>query len=243
AQDPRSMKMRFHSQTAGVTLTAQQPENNIARVSLQALAAVLGGTQSLHTNSMDEALGLPTEKAATIALRTQQIIGCESGVADVVDPLGGSYFIESLTQELESIANSYIERIESLGGVIACIESGWIQNEIQNSAYKFQLEVEDGREQIVGVNCFQQESFAKIETLHISEEVAREQISRLKAFKAKRDNKIVNKIREKIKTAASNDKQNLVPLFVEAVEQKVTLGEISDDLRKVFGPYKETITI
>lgn len=243
AKNPRSMKMRFHSQTAGVTLTAQQPENNIVRVTMQALAAVLGGTQSLHTNSMDEALGLPTENAATIALRTQQVIAHESGVADVVDPLGGSYYIESLTQELEKRALDYIERIESLGGVISCIESGWIQNEIQNSAYKFQMNVEKGDEKIVGVNCFQQESKHTNETLKISEESVQDQMNRLQHFKAQRSPSAVASILEKIKSAAKEDGQNLMPLFIGAVEKKVTLGEISDALREVYGTYKETITI
>lgn len=182
AKDPRSMKLRFHSQTAGVTLTAQQPENNIVRVTLQALAAVLGGTQSLHTNSMDEALGLPTESAVTIALRTQQIIAHESGVTDVADPVGGSFYIESLTNQLETLAMGYIDRIEASGGVIACIESGWIQNEIQNAAYKFQLDVERGNQKIVGVNCFETSEQSKMETLRISDEISKDQISRLNIF-------------------------------------------------------------
>ena len=242
AKDPRSMKLRFHSQTAGVTLTAQQPENNIARVTLQALASVLGGTQSLHTNSMDEALGLPTEKAATIALRTQQVIAHESGVTDVIDPLAGSYFVESMTAELEKRALDYIERIEGLGGVISCIEKGWIQNEIQNSAYQYQLDVESGRETIVGVNDFIQDSKSDVETLRISEDTAREQIQRLTKFKKSRDVARVDSALEKIANAAEG-KDNLMPLFIEAVEAKATMGEISDTLRKVFGQYKETLTI
>lgn len=242
AQEEGSLKLRFHSQVAGSTLTAQQPENNIVRVTHQALAAVLGGTQSLHTNSMDEALGLPTEKAATIALRTQQILAHETGVADVIDPLGGSFYVESLTDEIEQGANAYIERIESLGGVIKCIESGWIQNEIQNAAYQYQKDVESKKEIIVGVNEFIQNHQAPLETLKISEAVAQEQISRLQRFKANRDLSLVSKHLERIQKAAQ-ESDNLIPLFVAAVEDKVTLGEISDALRQVFGHYKETITI
>lgn len=242
ATEPKALKLRFHTQTAGVTLTAQQPENNICRVTTQALAAVLGGTQSLHTNSMDEALGLPTEKAATIALRTQQIIAHESGVADVIDPLAGSYYVESLTDEIEKAALEYIERIDALGGVVKCIETGWIQNEIQNSAYQFQKNVESKEEIIVGVNDFQQEENNPIETLKISDETANEQIARLKKFKARRDPKVVASHIEKLQNAAESD-ANLMPLFIEAVKEEVTLGEISDALRKVFGLYKETITL
>ncbi len=242
SKDERTQKLRFHTQTAGVTLTAQQPENNIARVTMQALAAVLGGTQSLHTNSMDEALGLPTENAATIALRTQQIVAYESGVADVIDPLGGSYYIEKLTDEIERLAKQYIERIESLGGVIACIESGWLQNEIQNSAYQYQKDLESKREIIVGVNQFTQKETNTAPILKISEEVAREQISRLKIFKSKRDGKKVEAALLAIAQAAKGS-ENLIPLYVNAVENHVTLGEISDTLRKVFGLYKEHISL
>lgn len=242
ARDEKSWKLRFHSQTAGSTLTAQQPENNIVRVTLQALASVMGGTQSLHTNSMDEALGLPTEKAATIALRTQQIIANESGAADVVDPLGGSYFVESLTDQLEAEASNYIRRIEELGGVVKCIESGWIQREIQNAAYRFQKAVESKEEIVVGVNDFVQKAGEPTEVLKISEATAREQIERLKAFKAKRDAAAVRTHLEKIRNAAEGN-GNLMPLFIDAVENKVTLGEISDALRSVFGLYRETITV
>lgn len=242
AKDPKALKLRFHTQTAGVTLTAQQPENNIARVTMQALAAVLGGTQSLHTNSMDEALGLPTEKAATIALRTQQIIANESGVADVIDPLAGSYYVEYLTNELEACARQYIERIDSMGGVIRCIENGFMQSEIQNSAYQFQQEVERKEQIIVGVNEYVQKEEVTPEILKVTEEIGREQIARLKAFKAKRDPALVKKHLEQI-TNAANGEDNLMPLFIEAVDAGVTLGEISDTLRKVFGLYKETITL
>ncbi len=241
-KDDKSWRLRFHSQTAGSTLTAQQPENNIVRVTLQALASVLGGTQSLHTNSMDEALGLPTEKAATIALRTQQIIANESGVADTVDPLGGSYLIESLTNQLEEAAMDYIRRIEALGGVIKCVESGWIQREIQQAAYNYQRAVESKEEIVVGVNEFVQSASEKTEVLKITEEVAREQIVRLQKFKAARDARAVATHLERIRNAAQG-RDNLMPIFVDAVEGRVTLGEISDALRGVFGLFKETITI
>lgn len=242
AKDPSAMKLRFHSQVAGSTLTAQQPENNIARVALQAMAAVLGGTQSLHTNSMDEALGLPTEKAATIALRTQQIIGYESGAADVVDPMGGSFYVESLTDEIEKRALEYIERIEGLGGVIACVESGWIQNEIQNSSYQYQKDLETKAEIVVGQNAFVQDESYPTDILKVSEAVGRDQLTRLKAFKAKRDASKVAKALEAIRNAASAQ-DNLMPLFIDAVEDHVTLGEISEELRKVFGLFKESITL
>lgn len=242
AKDEKSLRLRFHTQTAGVTLTAQQPENNIARVTLQALAAVLGGTQSLHTNSMDEALGLPTEKAATIALRTQQIIAHESGAADVIDPLGGSFYVENLTDEIEKRVLEYIERIESLGGVVACIESGWMQNEIQNSAYQYQKDVDAKKEIIVGVNQFVQAEKNDVETLKISESVARDQIMRLKKFKSDRDTKKITSFLEKIKNAASAS-HNLMPLFIDAIENKVTLGEISDSLRSVYGKHRESVTL
>jgi methylmalonyl-CoA mutase, N-terminal domain len=242
AKSDKSWRLRFHSQTAGSTLTAQQPENNIVRVTLQALAAVLGGTQSLHTNSMDEALGLPTEKAATIALRTQQILAHESGVADVIDALGGSFFVESLTDQLEAAATDYIQRIENQGGVVKCIESGWIQREIQQAAYNYQRAVESKDEIVVGVNDFAQSSTEAPEILKISEEVAKEQVARLTRFKAARDTALVKKHLERIRNAAEG-RENLMPLFVDAVEANVTLGEISDSLRGVFGLYKETITI
>ncbi len=243
AKDARAMKLRFHTQTAGVTLTAQQPENNIVRVTMQALAAVLGGTQSLHTNSMDEALSLPTERAATIALRTQQIIAHESGVADVIDPLGGSPYVESLTDELEKRALEYLERIDSLGGVIACIESGFIQGEIQNSAYQYQKDVDAKREIIVGVNDFVQPEPTHIETLKVTEEIARDQVARLKSFKAGRNKKAVASCLEKIRSAAEAPNENLMPLFVDAVEAGCTLGEISDELRTVFGLYRESVKL
>lgn len=242
ATDSSAMKLRFHSQVAGSTLTAQQPENNIVRVAYQAMASVLGGTQSLHTNSMDEALGLPTEKSATIALRTQQVLAFETGVADVVDPMAGSFYVESLTNDLEEKAWNLIERIETQGGVISCIENGWIQSEIQNAAYTYQKDLENKSEVVVGVNEFVNEKEAPFETLKISEKVAHEQIERLKRFKANRNQVLVQTHLEKIQTAAKGN-DNLIPLFVSAVEDQVTLGEISDVLRKVFGLFKERITL
>ncbi len=242
AKDERSMMLRFHTQTAGVTLTAQQPENNIVRVTLQAMSAVLGGTQSLHTNSMDEALGLPTEKAASIALRTQQVIAHESGAADVIDPLAGSYYVESLTNEIEKRAKEYIDKIDSMGGVVRCIETGWIQREIQNAAYKYQLDVEKKDQVIVGVNDFIEENESTAATFKIDTKAVKEQIQRLKKFKKARKDKLIKAHLEKITNAAQGE-DNLIPLYIDAVKDKVTLGEISDALRKVFGLYKESITI
>ncbi|MEQ1876044.1 MAG: methylmalonyl-CoA mutase family protein, partial [Bdellovibrionia bacterium] len=241
AKNPNSMRLRFHSQTAGVTLTAQQPENNIVRVSMQALASVLGGTQSLHTNSMDEALGLPTEKAATIALRTQQILAFETGVTDTVDPLAGSYFVESLTDKVELAAADYLEKINARGGMIKCIESGWVQREIQNSAYKDQKNLDSHARTVVGVNAFLAVE-PPIETMKIDSKIEKDQVRRLQAFKKKRDAKKVAKHLEKI-TAAAGSKTNLIPLYVDAVDDGVTLGEISDALRKVFGLYRESVTV
>ena len=242
ATDERAYKLRFHTQTAGVTLTAQQPENNIARVTAQAMAAVLGGTQSLHTNSMDEALGLPTEKAARIALRTQQILANETGVADVIDPLAGSYYVESLTDQIEKLARTYIERIDALGGVVKCIETGWIQSEIQNSAYRYQKAVDAKEEIIVGVNEFTTEETIAPEILKISESTVAEQIQRLRDFKKRRDANLVAARLNELRNAAGT-KKNLVPLFVAAVKANCTLGEISDTLREVFGLYKENVTL
>lgn len=239
ATSPQALKLRFHTQTAGSTLTAQQPENNIVRVALQALAAVLGGTQSLHTNSMDEALGLPTEQAATIALRTQQILAHETGVADVIDPLGGSYYLETLTNELEARAKEYVDRIEALGGVVTCIESGWIQNEIQNAAYQYQKDVDSKKEIIVGVNQFVQD-FNPPDTLKINEELAKNQVNKLIRFKKSRNMQDVTHMLDRIESAARGT-QNIMPLLVEAVEKGCTLGEICDRWRSVFGQYRENI--
>jgi methylmalonyl-CoA mutase N-terminal domain/subunit len=240
ASDPKALALRFHAQTAGSSLTAQQPENNVSRVTLQALAAVLGGTQSLHTNGMDEALGLPTEKSATLALRTQQIIAHESGVVRVVDPLGGSFFIESLTNELEAAALDYIERNESLGGVVACLENGFQQMEIQKSAYQFQLDLEAGKQIVVGVNAYQEKEAPRSDILKVSEKTAKEQITRLKKFKKSRSSKVVNAQLERLRNAAASS-TNLMPLFIESVEKKLTLGEIAGELRRVFGEHREVV--
>jgi methylmalonyl-CoA mutase N-terminal domain/subunit len=242
AKNPKSWLLRFHSQTAGVSLMAQQPENNVVRVSLQAMAAVLGGTQSLHTNSKDEAIGLPTEAAATLALRTQQIIANETGAANVVDPLGGSFYIENLTNQIEEGAKKYISQIEKLGGVVRCIETGFIQKEIQNSSYEFQKKVDSREELIVGVNSYQEGNHEKIPTLKISPGLEKKQVTRLKKYKKSRNQKRVTSHLEKIRNAASG-KDNLIPLFIESLESKVTLGEISDALRSVFGVHKENVVI
>lgn len=242
AKDPKSLMLRFHSQTAGSTLTAQQPETNVVRVTLQALAAVLGGTQSLHTNSMDEALGLPTEKAATLALRTQQVIAYESGTTWSADPLGGSPFVENLTTELRERASQYIQRIGDLGGVLKCIESGWIQKEIQDAAYRFQKEFESKEEVVVGVNEFISEELESPEILKVDLKTQKDQIQRLKKFKKNRNLKAVAAKIDAL-TSAAESKKNLMPYILECVENTVTLGEISDGLRKVFGLYKEKITL
>ena len=237
AKNPRSMMLRFHTQTAGCSLTAQQPENNIVRVTLQALASVLGGTQSLHTNSMDEALALPGDKAVRIALRTQQVIAFESGVTHAVDPLGGSYLIEHLTDELERKAEAYIAKIDEMGGMVRAIEEGYVQREIQDSAYQYQLQVEKGEEVVVGVNRFEIEEEPQENLLAVDPEVGRKQVERLAALKARRDNDHVARALATLeKTARGTD--NLMPPILEAVRGYATLGEISDTLRGVFGEYR-----
>jgi methylmalonyl-CoA mutase, N-terminal domain len=237
ATDPKAMMLRFHTQTGGSTLTAQQPYNNISRVTIQTLAAVLGGTQSLHTNGFDEALSLPTEAAASIALRTQQIVAFESGAPDTVDPLAGSYFIESLTDEVETAAWKLIEKIDAMGGSVAAIEQGFIQNEIAKSAYEYQRRIENGEKIIVGVNKFHTEEKNTIPVFKVDEQVQTLQVEKLKALKLKRDN---NKVSASLSTINNNAKsgKNLMPAVLEAVENYCTLGEISDELRKVFGEYK-----
>ncbi|WP_372589236.1 methylmalonyl-CoA mutase family protein [Fervidobacterium pennivorans subsp. shakshaketiis] len=241
--DPDAMKLRFHTQTGGSTLTAQQPLNNIIRVTIQALAAVLGGTQSLHTNSYDEALGLPTEESARIALRTQQIIAYESGVADTIDPLGGSYVVEAMTNEIEKRAMEYIEKIDQMGGMVKAIESGYVQKEIHESAYKHQLAVEKGEEIIVGVNKFQiEEDLKQTQILKVDPELEKKQKERLKKLKERRDNEKVKKLLNKIKEVAATD-ENLFPYVLEAVKAYATVGEISNALREVFGEYTETVII
>ncbi len=238
AKDPRSMQLRTHAQTAGVSLTAQQPYNNVVRTALQALAAVLGGTQSLHTNSLDETYALPTEEAVTIALRTQQLIAHESGVDRVVDPLAGSYFVEYLTDEMERRALEYIHRIDEMGGIIRAVEEGYPQKEIGESAYRHQREVEKGERFIVGVNAFQSESAASIELLKIDEECAREQVDRLQQVRAERDQAAVDAALAKVE-AACRGTDNLMPPVLEAVKAYATLGEVSDVFRKVWGQYRE----
>ncbi len=239
AKDSRSMRLRFHTQTAGSTLTAQQPENNIMRVTLQALSAVLGGTQSLHTNSWDEAYALPSEKSVTIALRTQQVIAYETGVADSIDPLGGSYLIEKLTEEIEEKANEYIARIDEMGGAVKAIEAGYIQREIADSAYQFQMEVEKQERIIVGVNQFRQEEPPLEDVLRITGDVERYQIEKLKKVKAGRDATRVAQTLDRLKEAAKGT-DNLVPVILDAVKAYATLGEISGALREVFGEYRES---
>jgi methylmalonyl-CoA mutase N-terminal domain/subunit len=242
ARDARSLLLRFHAQTAGSSLTAQQPENNIVRVAIQALAAVLGGCQSLHTNSMDEALALPTEDAALIALRTQQIIANETGVANTIDPVAGSYAIEHLTNEIESGALAYIEKIDALGGVLRAIESGFVQTEIQKAAYEYQRAVETKEQVVVGVNDFIAEEERAIPTLRIDPSIEREQIERLQALRARRDtNKAKAAISELERRAATNE--NLLPAILGAVEAYATVGEISDALRRAFGEYQESVVI
>ncbi len=242
AQDARSLLLRFHAQTAGSSLTAQQPENNIVRVAIQALAAVLGGCQSLHTNSLDEALALPTESAALIALRTQQIIAHETGVANTIDPVAGSYAIEHLTNEIENGALAYIEKIDLLGGMLRAIESGFVQSEIQKAAYGYQRAVETKEQVVVGVNDFIAEEERGIATLRIDPQIEREQIQRLQALRAKRDrNKTQAAITELERRAAASE--NLMPTILGAVEAYATVGEISDALRRAFGEYQESVVI
>ena len=237
AQDEKSCRLRFHTQTAGSTLTAQQPENNIVRVTLQALAAVLGGTQSLHTNSMDEALWLPTEKSVRIALRTQQIIAHESGAADTVDPLGGSYLIESLTDQIEAIAREYIDKIDALGGALPAIKTGFMQREIQEAAYQAQRAIESGEEVVVGVNDFQVEEEIELEALKVDPEVEQNQMQKLAELREIRNNEKVQELLSELEDAARGD-DPLMPLFITCAENDVTLGEICNVLREVWGQYQ-----
>jgi methylmalonyl-CoA mutase N-terminal domain/subunit len=238
AKDPRSMMMRFHTQTAGSTLTAQQPDVNVVRVALQAMSAVLGGTQSLHTNSRDEALGLPTEDSARLALRTQQIIAHESGITKVADPFGGSFYIEELTDKIERGAQDYLDRIDALGGTLAAIEKGWIQAEIQNAAYEFQQQVERGEKIVVGVNRFQQENEQALTALRIDSDIERQQVERLRQVRVSRDKAVVESRLDALEqTARGSD--NLMPKIMEACAAFATVGEISDRLKKVFGEYRE----
>lgn len=238
AQNPKSIMLRFHTQTAGSTLTAQQPDNNIVRVTLQALAAVLGGTQSLHTNSKDEALALPTEEAVQIALRTQQIIAYESGVADTVDPLGGSYYLESLTQEIEGRLWEYLDKIDALGGALKAIEKKFFQTEITRTASEYQNAIESREKIIVGMNDFKDEGKEQPAILKVDPSVRENQMKKLKQLRGKRDNEKVSNLLDKLKADARGP-SNLVPTIIECVEARATLGEISDALREVFGVHKE----
>jgi methylmalonyl-CoA mutase N-terminal domain/subunit len=242
ARDARSLLLRFHAQTAGSSLTAQQPENNIVRVAIQALAAVLGGCQSLHTNSMDEALALPTEDAALIALRTQQVIAHETGVANTSDPVAGSYAIEHLTNEIESGATAYIEKIDSLGGMLRAIESGFVQGEIQKAAYEYQRAVEAKEQIVVGVNEFVAEEERVIPTLRVDPQIEQEQVRRVQALRAKRDGGKAKAALAELQRRASTT-ENLLPAILTAVEAYATVGEISDTLRGVFGEYRESVVI
>jgi methylmalonyl-CoA mutase, N-terminal domain len=242
AKNPKSMMLRFHTQTAGSSLTAQQPENNVVRVAYQALAAALGGTQSLHTNSLDEALALPSDRAVTIALRTQQIIANETGVADTPDPLAGSYLIESLTDQIEAKARDYLDRIDEKGGMVAAIMEGFPQREIQDAAYKYQKAVDAGRQVVVGVNKFQQEELPLADVLRVDPEVGRMQQAKLAALRDKRDNAKVEALLAALaESAKGND--NLVERIYDCVENLATLGEISDTLRKVFGEFEEVLVV
>ncbi len=242
ARNPESCKLRFHAQTSGETLTAQQPDNNIARVSIQALAAVLGGTQSLHTNSRDEALGLPTEDSVRIALRTQQIIAYESGVSRTADPLGGSYYLESLTRTIETQATALIERVQQLGGARKAIESGFVHRQIQESAYKFQRSVDEGETVIVGVNRFKEGDQKGVSIQRISPGVERRQVQQLRKFKSSRNKAKVKDALSRLESAASGD-ANLVDDILRAVRSKCTVGEISDTMKEVFGEYRVRLEV
>jgi methylmalonyl-CoA mutase N-terminal domain/subunit len=240
-QDPASLMMRFHTQTAGCTLTAQQPHNNIIRVTLQALAAVLGGTQSLHTNSMDETLALPTEQAVKIALRTQQIIAYETGIPDTIDPLGGSYYVEALTHQMEQEALKYFKRLDEMGGMVAAIERGFPQQEIHRAAAEYQQQMDSGEQVIVGINQFVEGEEKSIPVLKITSETERKQVARLRRIKAKRNQKKVQVALERLRNAAQQQ-ASLIPLILEAVKAYATVGEISDVFRQVYGEYREGTT-
>ncbi|MDQ2885169.1 MAG: methylmalonyl-CoA mutase family protein [Chloroflexota bacterium] len=238
AKDPRSMMLRFHTQTAGSTLTAQQPDNNIVRTSYQALAAVLGGTQSLHTNSRDEALSLPTEDSVRVALRTQQILAYETGVADAIDPLAGSYYVESLTNQIEEQAWEYIRKIDELGGSVHAIERGYIQAEIEQAAYSYQLKLEEKKAVVIGVNRFALEHEEHPKIMHLDPEVGKRQVAKLAALRLRRDNEQVQQRLQALEQGARGT-ENLMPLIIDAVEFYATLGEISDTMRRVFGEQRE----
>jgi len=240
AKDPKSWMLRFHTQTGGSTLTAQQPENNVVRVAIQAMAAVMGGTQSLHTNSMDEALWLPTEKSVRTALRTQQVLAYESGIADSVDPMAGSYVVEYLTDEICKRTMEYIKRIDDLGGALASIEKGYMQNEIQDSAYKFQKEVESKQQVVVGVNMFQAEDKKDLERLKVNPEIEKNQVAKLADLRKKRDNVKASELMAQLDTSARGS-DNLMPLLVTCMENDLTLGEVCGVLRTVWGEYQPPV--
>ena len=242
AKNPKSLMLRFHTQTAGCTLTAQQPENNVVRVTVQALAAILGGTQSLHTNSRDEALALPSEEAARIALRTQQILAYESGVTETVDPLAGSYYVESLTDEIEAKAMEYIKKIDEMGGVQKAIEKNYMQNEIQDSAYRYQIEIEKKERVVVGVNRFQMEEQSIGGLTYVDPEVETVQKQRLAALKDRRDPEKVRMTLEALREA-SGTSENLMPYIIDAVESYATIGEICGLLREEFGEYRQSVIL
>jgi methylmalonyl-CoA mutase N-terminal domain/subunit len=242
ARDPRSLMLRFHTQTAGSSLTAQQPEVNLVRTTIQALAAVLGGTQSLHTNSMDEALALPTESAARLALRTQQVIAYESGVTETADPLGGSYAIERLTDEIEESAVEYLKKIEAMGGMLRAIETGYVQREIQEAAYRYQKAVEAQEQVVVGVNRFQIEEELPVNVLRIDPALEQAQVERLRALRERRDAQVAADALAKLQQAAETT-ENLMPKILACVEAYATVGEISNTLRRVWGEYRETSTL
>lgn len=242
AKNEKSLMLRFHTQTGGSTLTAQQPDNNITRVTIQALSAVLGGTQSLHTNSRDEALSLPTEDSVRVALRTQQIIANESGIADTVDPLGGSYFVESLTDKLEKDAMEYIEKIDEMGGMTEAIEKGYVQREIQKEAYRFQKEMENEERIVVGMNKYQTKEDPPKNLLKLDPAIQKNQMEKLKDLKETRDNKLVKKSLQELKEAAKG-KENLMPYIINSVKAYSTLGEISNILKEIFGEYNENVVV
>jgi methylmalonyl-CoA mutase N-terminal domain/subunit len=242
AKNAKSQMLRFHTQTAGSTLTAQQPENNIVRTALQAMSAVLGGTQSLHTNSFDEALALPTEQSARIALRTQQIVAYESGAPQTIDPLAGSYYVEALTNQIEANALAYLEKIDAMGGMLKAIERGYVQQEIQNAAYEYQRAVDHKEAIVVGVNSFALDEEKKIPLLHMDESLERKQVERLRAVRAKRDQAKWQAAIKQVEDTARGA-GNLMPVIVEAVEANGTVGEISDAMRHVYGEYRETVVI
>ncbi|MGH9468298.1 MAG: acyl-CoA mutase large subunit family protein, partial [Terriglobales bacterium] len=239
ARNPRSTALRFHTQTAGVSLTAQQPYNNLARVALQALAAVLGGTQSLHTNSLDEALALPTAEAVTLALRTQQIIAFETGAANTVDPLGGSYFVEKTTLDMEQGARDYFRRIDEMGGMVAAVEQGFPQREVADASYRYQQALEQGEKFMVGVNCFVTEE-QPVPTLYIDETARTSQMAKLEALRRRRSNDAVQRTLADLRTVAAISDGNTMPALLDCVRASCTLGEICDALREVFGAYTET---